>query len=267
MPKRPDASGPARETALERRIGWHFRNPGLLAEALTHRSASPGRGARMERLEFLGDAVLGAVIAASLFERFPDHDEGDLTRMRAALVRREALLAVSRDWGLGECLVVGEGERDAGGRVRSASIRANAVEAVIGAVFVDGGWEAARAVVLAAWRGMLETVSPGAVRDAKTRLQEYTQARGLGLPEYVVRDHGVGRQPRFVAECFVDGASAGRGAGPKKKAAEMDAAADALAHLPGVEQLPNSEQSPDVEQSPDTEQPPDVEGPGAKGDS
>jgi len=215
------------------RIAHEFRDSGLLTEALTHRSAS-GRKAHMERLEFLGDAVLGAVMAERLFSMFPDLDEGDLTRMRAALVRREALLAVARRWRLEECLIVGEGERDGAGRVKSPSIRANAVEAVIGAVFVDGGWEAARKSVLAAWAEMLATVAPDDVRDAKTRLQEYTQAHGLGLPEYDVTDHGVeaAADARFEAVCWVRGRSIGRGAGGRKKTAEMAAAADALTRLP-----------------------------------
>jgi len=229
MPKPPDAPG----RALESRIAYHFQDSRLPVAALTHRSATAGRGAHMERLEFLGDAVLGAVIAAELLARFPEAGEGELTRMRAALVRREALLAVSRDWALADMIVAGGGECDARGRVRSVSICANAVEAVIGAVFVDGGWPAAHALVRRAWREMLDTVSPEGARDAKTRLQEYTQARALGLPEYVVRDLGPGCAARFEAECVVDGRRIGRGAGAKKKTAEMNAAADALAHLPG----------------------------------
>lgn len=224
MPKPPENSS---ETLLQDAIGYRFRNPELLRRALTHRSVAV---VHMERLEFLGDAMLGAVIAARLHDLFPEAVEGDLSRMRASLVCRESLQTVARQWRLSSCLQVGEGERHANG-VKSPSIVANAVEAVLGAVYEDGGWEAVRGVILFAWKEGLETVDAAAALDAKTRLQEYTQARGWGLPEYRVTDHGVGRTPRFSAECWIRGEKGGEGTGGRKKAAELGAAGAALAYL------------------------------------
>jgi ribonuclease III len=210
---------------LERRLGYRFRDPSLLERALTHRSASQEHS---ERLEFLGDAVLGLVIAEQLHQRFPEADEGVLSRMRATLVCRDSLLRVARHWHLAEQAKVGAGERMAEGRLRSPSIIANMVESLIGAVFTDGGWQAARELVLAAWHGLLADVQGSDGRDAKTRLQEWTQAHGWGLPEYVIRDTGVGAAPRFLAECRIQGVPKGRGTGMRKKDAEQGAATEAL---------------------------------------
>jgi ribonuclease III len=210
---------------FERRLGYRFRDPSLLERALTHRSASQEHS---ERLEFLGDAVLGLVIAEELHQRFPEADEGALSRMRAALVCRDSLLRVARHWHLAEQAKVGGGEHTAEGRLRSPSIIANMVESLIGAVFTDGGWQAARDLVLAAWHGLLEGVEDGSGRDAKTLLQEWTQAQGWGLPEYVIRDAGVGAAPRFLAECRIQGMPKGRGTGMRKKDAEQGAATEAL---------------------------------------
>jgi len=186
----------------------------------------------MERMEFLGDAVLGLIIAAKLYEQFPDVAEGELTRMRAALVCKNGLLTIAQRWGLSPHLHVGEGERDKDGNIKSASIEANTVESVIGAVFLDGGWESACPLVLKAWADLLHDADQADTRDAKTYLQEFTQAHGFGLPEYVVRDLGADRNPRFEAECFVNGNKAGRGSGERKKTAEMEAAAEACRQLP-----------------------------------
>ncbi len=199
-----------------------------MERALTHRSTS---GEHMERMEFLGDAILGAVIAARLCKQFPHTDEGELTRMRATMVCKDGLLTIAREWKLAIHLRVGSGERDGDERLKSTSIAANAVEAVIGAVFLDGGWEDARALVLEAWADSLHGADRVDSRDAKTRLQEFTQAHGLGLPQYVVRDLGTGHQCRFEAECHVDGNKAGKGMGERKKAAEMEAANQACHHL------------------------------------
>ncbi|HXH64133.1 MAG TPA: ribonuclease III [Mariprofundaceae bacterium] len=215
---------------LERRLGYGFRDPALLARALTHRSAA---AAHSERLEFLGDAVLGLVIAEQLHQRFPEADEGTLSRMRATLVCRDSLLKVARRWHLSEQAHVGGGERTADGRLRSPSIVANMAEAVIGAVFTDGGWQAARELVLTAWHDLLASVEDGDGRDAKTRLQEWTQAQGWGLPEYVTRDAGTGVAPRFLAECRIQGVLKGKGAGERKKDAEQGAATEALHALNG----------------------------------
>ncbi|MDQ7011655.1 MAG: ribonuclease III [Mariprofundaceae bacterium] len=213
---------------LGKRIGHTFSQPALLERALTHRSSS---GTHMERLEFLGDAVLGLAVAEYLHTNFPDMDEGTLSRMRALLIRRESLAVIAGQWQLAPVLRVGDSERDSEGGIRSPSIPANAVEAVIGAVFVDGGWDAARAVVLAAWEDLFRHADTVETRDAKTRLQEYTQAKGRGLPEYVVVDAGAGASPRFMAECWVNGQLLGRGSGDRKKEAETRAAAKACEHV------------------------------------
>ncbi len=181
----------------------------------------------MERLEFLGDAVLGMIIAEALYRRFPLEDEGKLTRMRAALVCRAGLLQVAKAWDIDPLLRVGPGERDETGRVRSNSICANAVEAVIGALFLDAGWTVVRELVLHAWQAQLAGAGKADGRDAKTRLQEYTQARDWGLPEYMVTDYGTEHSPRFSAHCLVRGEDMGKGAGERKKTAESEAARQA----------------------------------------
>ncbi len=186
----------------------------------------------MERMEFLGDAVLGMIIAARLYEQFPYAAEGELTRMRAVLVCKSGLLAIARRWCLSQHLHVGDGERGKDENIKSTSIVANAVEAVIGAVFLDGGWESARTLVLKGWADLLHDADQANTRDAKTCLQEFTQAHGFGLPEYVVRDLGADCNPRFEAECFVNGDKVGRGMGERKKTAEMEAAAEACRQLP-----------------------------------
>ena len=219
---------------LQADIAYHFSERSLLQRALTHRSASLNSPCQhMERLEFLGDAVLGLVISAYLHSRYADKPEGELSRMRSVLVRKEALLRVAAEWQLASCLCVGESERMASPAVgiKSPSIAANAVEAVIGAVFEDGGWDAARAVVLSAWQAMLLDIGDIDTRDAKSRLQEWTQARNQGLPQYSLIDHGAARSPRFEAECRVAGELVGRGRGDRKKLAETQAAAQAYRKL------------------------------------
>jgi len=220
--RRPAAS------ELESRIGHVFHDSSLLEQALTHASSGLPH---LERLEFLGDAVLGMIVADELYRRFPEEDEGMLTRMRAVLVCRAGLLQVATDWGLDRLLEVGPGERNKAGVVRSASICANAVEAVIGAVFLDAGWPVAQGLVLQAWQMQFNHVAEADGRDAKTRLQEYMQARGWGLPEYVTSDHGVAHHPRFSAQCMVRGESMGSGAGERKKTAELRAAQQACQKL------------------------------------
>ena len=216
-----------RRARLQRRLSYTFSNQELFDRALTHRSAAQEH---MERLEFLGDAVLGLVIAEHLYARFPDRPEGQLSRMRAAMVRKESLLAVAKSWQLTSLLIVGEGERSGSG-IKSPSIAANAVEALIGAIFEDGGWEPARRAVLKAWQGMLKGIDQQDNRDAKSRLQEYTQAKGWGLPEYEMIDHGVDYLPRFEAVCLVNGEPVGAGQGARKKLAETRAAEEAWQRL------------------------------------
>lgn len=214
---------------LQEGIGYRFNDGKLLERALTHSSASEHH---MERLEFLGDAVLGLAISQALHSRFPDAPEGDLSRMRAALVRKEGLLKVAALWHLENAVWVGDSQKSTAG-IKSESIVANAVEAVIGAIFEDGGWDAACGVVHTAWHDALHSVDVDSSRDAKSRLQELTQGQGWGLPEYRVVDHGVDRQPRFEAVCMVRGRQTGAGRGNRKKSAELAAAAAALAKLTG----------------------------------
>jgi len=214
---------------FEQRIGVQFSQADLLTRALTHCSYS---ALHMERLEFLGDAVLGLVIAEYLHDLFPDEAEGQLSRLRAGLVRKESLYKVAQSWNLEIYLHVGDGERSIQG-VKSSSIVANAVEAVIGAVFKDAGWPAAQALVLAAWQPLLKNMNISDARDAKSHLQEYTQGKGWGLPEYKVCDLGVDHEPRFKAECWIKGKLCGTGLGERKKVAELDAAQQALLSLDG----------------------------------
>ncbi|MFQ5344768.1 MAG: ribonuclease III [Mariprofundus sp.] len=220
--------------ALEVCIGHVFSDHRLLKRALTHRSADQtAHGKHMERLEFLGDAVLGLVISELLHDRYSDKPEGELSRMRSVLVRKEGLLEVAHAWRLVGYLCVGESERAGkdGRAIKSPSIAANAVEAVIGAVFKDGGWDAARRVVESAWQTMLAGIGDIDPRDAKSRLQEWTQANDQGLPEYELRDLGAGISPRFEAACRVKGALLGVGRGNRKKQAEIEAAEQAYRKL------------------------------------
>lgn len=212
--------GANRLSRLQKQMGYSFSNHKLLERALTHCSAGPNH---MERLEFLGDAVLGLVISQHLHGRFPERAEGELSRMRAAMVRRESLLKVAKRWKLDALILTGTGERTAKG-IKSSSITANAVEALIGAVFEDGGWEPARLVVAKAWHSMLKGIDQVETCDAKSRLQEFTQSKGWGLPLYMLVDLGTGHSPRFKAECWVNGKLVGTGQGERKKLAEIDAA-------------------------------------------
>jgi len=216
-----------RTSDLEARIGYRFRDRALLEQALTHRSyGSPHN----ERLEFLGDSVLGCVIAEALYARFPELTEGPLTRMKAALVCEEALCAVARDLGVGIDLRLGEGERTKATEVR-ASILADALEALFGAVFVDGGYAAARGLVLAIYADRLACIDPqGLTKDPKTRLQEYLQAQRKSRPEYrVVQTRGAAHRQTFEVECVVvDLDVRATGTGTSRQRAEQNAAAALL---------------------------------------
>ena len=221
------SKAPLKADTLEAKLGIRLHNRKLLHRALSHRSTS---GEHMERLEFLGDAVLGLVIAEYLHNTFPEADEGQLSRFRAALVRKESLYQVAQDWSLSDYLNVGEGEREHG-RIKSPSIVANAVEAVIGAVFTDMGWLAAQKLVIHAWQPLLQGVGSMDVRDAKSQLQEYTQGKGWGLPTYKVEDLGVGHTPRFETQCWVQDKFYAYGRGKRKKDAELQAAQRTLIML------------------------------------
>jgi ribonuclease III len=201
-----------------------------LEQALTHRSA----GARHnERLEFLGDAVLGLVIADALFERLPDAPEGDLTRLRAALVNRGAVADIARESGMEGALHLGQGERKTGGQ-RRESILADALEALIGASYRIAGYGAARDFVLRLYARRLDCLpSAETLKDPKTRLQEFLQGRGRVLPEYRVLDiSGPDHQRLFAVEVWLPSESWGQqGTGSSRRAAEQAAAEAALARL------------------------------------
>ena len=217
----------ARGPALERRIGYRFRDRDLLAQALTHRSFGPGHN---ERLEFLGDGVLDCVIAGELYARFPGLPEGDLSRLRASLVREGALAAVAREIGLSEFLRLGEGEAASGGAARP-SILADALEAVIGALFLDGGFDAARDAVRRTFGASLQALEARQpAKDAKTRLQELLQARREKLPVYrVVSTAGAAHRQVFEVECVAEGLGLrGTGSGSSRRHAEQQAAAIVL---------------------------------------
>ncbi len=216
--------------ALEDKLGHRFRDPELLCRALTHRSAG---GEHNERLEFLGDAVLNLTVAEVLYERFPQADEGRLSRLRASLVRGETLAEAARRIQLGAALRLGPGEMKSGG-FRRDSILAGALEAVIGAVYLEGGLAAARPLVQRLLAQELEQASPDtAFKDAKTRLQEYLQGRRLPLPHYsIVAVKGSDHAQEFEVECRVSGLAEGvRGRGSSRRKAEQQAAARALERL------------------------------------
>lgn len=209
------------------RIGYSFQDESLLEEALSHRSAS---GRSYERLEFLGDAILNFVIAEILFRRFPQAGEGQLTRLRARLVRRESLAALAREVGLGSHLRLGSGELKSGGRDRE-SILADALEAVLAAVYRDGGLEPCRDVIERLFETRVRDVSPEDVsKDPKTRLQEHLQAAQRPLPEYtVVQTSGAAHQRAFTVRCRIEGLlDEVTGHGSSRRKAEQDAASRAL---------------------------------------
>ena len=213
-----------RPAALEERLGHRFRDAGLLEQALTHSSYSGSHGVGSnERLEFLGDGVLGCAVADELYARFAGLPEGKLTRLRASLVREEALVSVAEALGVSGFLRLGEGEL---GQARP-SILADAVEALIGAVFLDGGYQAARQAVLRCFGPLLEQLDPDQpAKDAKTELQERLQARRQRLPEYrVVSVRGAAHRQSFEVECIVaDAGLSASGSGSSRRRAEQQAA-------------------------------------------
>ncbi|MFZ4371678.1 MAG: ribonuclease III [Mycobacterium sp.] len=208
----------------------------LLTLALTHRSYAYENGGlpTNERLELLGDAVLGLVIVAELFRRHPDHAEGDLAKLRNSIVNSHALAGVARDLtdeGLGEYLLLGRGETITGGHAKS-SILADTVESLIGAVYLEHGLPGAQKVILRLFEDLLDTAPTlGAALEWKSSLQELTAARGLGVPRYEVTSEGPDHERRFSAAVYVGGDVCGRGVGQSKKVAETNAAAQAWTAL------------------------------------
>jgi len=218
---------------LEASLGHRFADRSLLERALMHASAlSSGRGESYQRMEFLGDRVLGLAVATLLYERFPGAEEGDLARRLNALVRREACAERALALGIDGALKLGHAEAHSGGR-KKAAILADACEAVLAAVYLDGGYAAAHAVVARTWAPLLDSVDT-AERDPKTALQELVQARGDPPPEYALIDrHGPDHKPHFVIDvCGQDGVLA-RGEGGSKREAEQNAARAALDRLKG----------------------------------
>jgi len=210
-------------TRLLRLLGYGFRRPGLLEQALTHRSAGSPHN---ERLEFLGDALLDLIIADALFERFPQADEGQLSRLRSGLVKKESLAAVARELGLGDFLLLGPGESRTGGHTRD-SILADALEAILAALYLDGGIEPARELVARLFNPRLDRLGPDQVlKDPKTCLQEYLQARKHPLPEYEILDvSGSPHAQEFRVACRVPAlALETQGQGTSRRDAEQAAA-------------------------------------------
>lgn len=207
--------------------GYTFHDPELPEMALTHSSyanESPG-AAYNERLEFLGDAVLGFIAAEHLYQTYQDKPEGELTKLRAGYVCEASLAEASRRLGLGELLRLGRGERGEGGAARE-SILADAFEALLAAIYLDGGVEPCRKMVV---EQVLSQPPVGAVRDAKSRLQEVLQGQGKPAPVYrVVSESGPEHQKTFIVEAVIDGVSVAEGTGHTKKQAEQDAAGKAL---------------------------------------
>ena len=231
MTRRP-ARGEATEglADLERRLGHRFANAELSRQALTHRSHGTPNN---ERLEFLGDSLLNCAVATLLYERFPQLPEGDLSRLRAALVNQTSLSEVAAGLGLGDRLRLGEGELKSGG-FRRPSILADAVEALLGAVYLDAGFEAVRKVVEGLLGDRLERADDLPVaKDPKTALQEYMQGRKLQLPRYSVqRTEGEAHDQTFTVECRIDDMGvAATGQGASRRAAEQAAAEAVLEQI------------------------------------
>jgi len=223
-------------SALQKTLGVSFNDLSLLEQALVHSSyinENPGLApASNERLEFLGDAVLGLIVAERLYQDFPDADEGEMTRLRAALIRRDTLARIARAIGLGDYLYMGKGEEASGGRRKPANL-ARVLEAVIAAIFLDQGSAITKDFILRLLNPELQkAVSQGARVDHKSRLQELIQAREQQIPVYrVVEEIGPAHDKWFTIEVMVGDTVLGRGSGKGKKAAETEAARSALKQL------------------------------------
>lgn len=214
-------------------LGYRFAKPELLRQALTHRSHSSPHN---ERLEFLGDSVLNCAVAMLLFRKFPALKEGELSRLRASLVRQETLAEIATTLGLGDALRLGEGELKSGG-FRRPSILADALEAIFGAISLDAGFDAALSTIERLYRDRLERLDPhSAGKDAKTALQEWLQGRRLPLPQYqLLETHGDAHAQEFVVSCNIPALDLSiTGRGLSRRAAEQDAAQAALARLSGA---------------------------------
>jgi len=219
MAKRKDAD----LSLLEARIGVTFSNVALLRQALTHVSSCAKRADSYQRLEFLGDRVLGLAVADLLFEHFPDAAEGELSRRLAELVRRETCADVAAEWGVAPYIVLGGGEAQSGG-AHKAAILGDICESIIGAVFLDAGFAAALRLVRDSFSSRLEQAR-ASLRDPKSALQEWAQGRGLATPTYRLDGQsGPDHAPRFLISAVVDGFDAAQGEGSSKRHAEQAAA-------------------------------------------
>ena len=229
----------AKASDLERRLGVRFKNRALLQQALVHSSyvnENPQLAPQSnERMEFLGDAVLGLVVADDLFAAYPDRDEGHLTELRTHLVRRDTLAKAARRLKLGDDLLLGRGEEAGGGRSRPTNL-SHAYESVVGAIFLDGGLNAARKFVRTSLGPELEAMTERAFPiDPKSRLQELSQSRYQSPPHYrLVQADGPDHARHFTIEVLVNGSVRGRGSGRSKQDAEKEAARAALHHLDGT---------------------------------
>jgi ribonuclease-3 len=213
--------------SLEDQLGYHFKDTTLLRTALTHRSAASYNN---ERMEFLGDAILGYLISSELFQRFPSATEGILSRLRASLVKGDTLADIATHLQFGDYLILGSGELKSGG-FRRRSILSDAFEAVIGAIYLDSNIETVRHCILPFFQPRLDECDPAAVKkDAKTRLQEYLQSRGHALPEYSVTSiSGEAHKQTFEVECrFTELDVISSGQGSSRRKAEQQAAKKAL---------------------------------------
>ncbi|EGM78789.1 MAG: ribonuclease III [Gammaproteobacteria bacterium] len=208
-------------SGLMKKLGYQFQQVALLEQALTHRSC---KGEHNERLEFLGDAILSMVIAEALYIHFPKAREGDLTRMRSSLVKGVTLAEIAKELELAEFLRLGPGEMKSGG-LRRESIQADAVEAILGAIFLDAGIEACKERILSWYGSRLTVIQPGVHKDSKTQLQEYLQGRRLPLPLYEVIDtQGDDHDQIFTVRCTVQGRAPVTASGNSRRKAEQDSA-------------------------------------------
>lgn len=213
--------------ALQDRMGYRFSEPDLLDQALSHASSQTNRLNSNERLEFLGDRVLGLAVSAMLYERFPKETEGQLGYRFTNLVRKDTLAEVAGEIELAACIRMSPGERSAGGRENS-SILADACEALIGAIFLDGGYDAAADFITRRWTPLADAHT-GPLKDAKTRLQERCQKAGLALPQYdVTGQTGPDHAPTFTVTVSVEGRDGATGMGSAKQEAEQAAAGTML---------------------------------------
>lgn len=214
-------------------MGHRFADGSLLSQALAHRSwcGEQGTTASNERLEYLGDAVLGLAVAEYTYQRFPELPEGQLAKIRAAVVNARVLAEIAHDLGVGAQLLLGRGEESSGGRAKG-SILADAMEALIGAVYLDGGWAVARRLVLDLLASRIEEVSSSPDGyDHKSRLQELAVRRGVGPPRYMLEGSGPDHDRRYQAQVLVGGDVWGVGEGTSKKDAEQQAARQAFEAL------------------------------------